>query len=81
MRSGTGRFREIEPRVSNVSDRTLDFHYWQNAMLAPGSGNRPTGDTHFILPSPEMTVHSTQEIPTCPSRVGALVWPIMGAGM
>ncbi|MBP7961949.1 MAG: DUF5107 domain-containing protein [Caldilineaceae bacterium] len=76
LRSGAGSF-EIEPRVSNVSDRTLDFHYWQNAMLAPGSGNRPTGDTHFILPSPEMTVHSTQD-PRMPQPGQGFSWPNYG---
>ncbi len=73
LRAGAGSF-EIEPTVSNVSDRTLDFHYWQNAMLAPGSGNRPTGDTHFILPSPEMTVHSTQD-PRMPQPGQGFSWP------
>ena len=74
LRAGAGSF-EIQPTISNVGDRGLDFQYWHNAMLAPGSGNRPTGATHFVFPSQNMTVHSTQD-PRMPQPGQSFSWPI-----
>ena len=44
-------------------------------MLAPGTGNKPSADLHFVLPAAAMTVHSTAD-PAMPQAEGLVSWPI-----
>lgn len=70
-----GAYFEIEPSVRNLDDRALAFDYWHTAMLAPGTGNKPSAEMHFVLPAAEMTVHSTAD-PTLPQAEGLVSWPV-----
>ncbi|RME54240.1 MAG: DUF5107 domain-containing protein, partial [Caldilineae bacterium] len=72
--AGAGSFI-VEPTITNVSDRPLDFAYWHTAMLAPGPGNKPSGATQFILPGSQMTVHSTGD-PRLPGPGEPFSWPV-----
>jgi uncharacterized protein YraI len=74
LRSGASGF-EVEPTVTNLSDRTLSFAFWQTAILAPGPGNKPSGQTQFILPGNQMTVHSTEDA-RLPGPNQPFGWPI-----
>jgi hypothetical protein len=65
---------EIAPRVTNLSEQTVVFDYWQTAMLAPGAGNRPSADLHFVLPGTHMAVHSTGNR-TLPGPQQRFTWP------
>jgi len=74
LRAGAAGF-DVEPTLSNVSDRDLDFAFWSTAMLAPGAGNKPSGSTHFLLPGKQMTVHSTGDA-RLPAPGQPFTWPI-----
>jgi hypothetical protein len=74
LRAGAAVF-EVEPTISNVSDHSLDFSFWSTAMLAPGTGNKPGGSTHFLLPGQQMTVHSTGDA-RLPAPGQPFGWPI-----
>lgn len=74
LRAGAAEF-DVEPTISNVSDRPLDFAFWGTAMLAPGTGNKPSGSTHFLLPGQQMTVHSTGD-GRLPAPGQPFNWPI-----
>ncbi len=74
LRSGAASF-EVEPAVSNLSNKTLTFAYWQTALLAPGPANKPSGATQFLLPGSQMTVHSTED-QRLPAPGQAFNWPI-----
>lgn len=66
---------EIAPTLTNLADQELTFSYWHAAMLAPGSGKRPTEQLRFILPNETMTVHSTGD-PAMPPPAQPFSWPI-----
>jgi hypothetical protein len=74
LRSGAASF-EIEPTLSNLSNQPLDFAFWETALLAPGPGNTPGGETQFILPGNQMTVHSTED-QRLPGADQPFNWPI-----
>lgn len=74
LRAGAAAF-DVEPTISNVSNRALDFAFWSTAMLAPGAGNRPSASTHFLLPGQQMTVHSTDD-PRLPAPGQPFGWPL-----
>lgn len=74
LHAGSASF-EIEPQISNRAKRRLQFDYWQSAMLAPGPDNRPSADLHFVLPTTEMTVHSTGD-ETLPLAGQTMRWPL-----
>jgi hypothetical protein len=74
LRAGEASF-EVAPAIVNRSGRTLAFDYWHTAMLAPGTGNRPSEQLHFILPNSMMTVHSTGD-PAMPEPAGQFTWPV-----
>ena len=58
LRAGAAAF-EIAPTITNTSNRTLAFSYWEDAMLAPGSGKQLSAQLHVVLPTTRMTIHST----------------------
>lgn len=74
LRSGAAGF-EIEPTITNLAERALDFSFWHDAMLAPGTGKRPSASLQFILPNTRMTVHSTNDS-AMPSPGRTFSWPI-----
>lgn len=65
---------EIEPAIRNLAARTLSFDYWHTAMLAPGAGNRPSDELHFVVPGEVMTVHSTGDT-ALPGPQRRFTWP------
>ncbi|MCC6168937.1 MAG: DUF5107 domain-containing protein [Caldilineaceae bacterium] len=67
-------YLEIEPAVRNLAAHTLFFNYWQTAMLAPGAGNRPSAELHFVIPGEIMTVHSTGDT-ALPGPQRRFTWP------
>jgi len=74
LRAGAAEF-DVEPTISNTSDRSLDFAFWGTALLAPGAGNKPSASTHFLLPGQQMTVHSTGDA-HLPAPGQPFAWPI-----
>ena len=74
LRAGAAEF-DVEPTISNGSDHPLDFAFWGTAMLAPGTGNKPSASTHFLLPGQQMTVHSTGDS-RVPGSGLPFNWPI-----
>ncbi len=73
LRAGAADF-EIEPTVSNVSQHALDFSYWQDALLAPGSGKQVNAQLHMVLPADKMIIHSTFD-QTLPQPGQWFTWP------
>jgi hypothetical protein len=65
----------IRPRITNVWGSDFRFQWWTNAMLAPGSANKPGPDLRFVFPGNEMTVHSTGDA-TFPGAGQSLSWPV-----
>ncbi|MEZ4862434.1 MAG: DUF5107 domain-containing protein [Caldilineaceae bacterium] len=74
LRAGAASF-EIEPTITNLGDDALDFSFWHDAMLAPGTGLHPSADLHFVLPSGMMTLHSTADV-AMPAPGATFTWPI-----
>lgn len=64
----------LRTRLTNPTDQGVDFTYWLNAMVAPGGQNRPSPALHFILPTNEVTIHSTGD-PDLPTAGEAMPWP------
>ncbi len=67
----------IEPTLTNLADRSLAFSFWHDAMLAPGSGKRPSDQLHFVLPGDRMTLHSTNDA-ALPKPGQPFPWPTYG---
>jgi len=74
LRAGVAMF-EVQPTLTNISPKALDFSFWQAAMLAPGSGQRPSNELHFVLPADKMTVHSTANA-ILPQPGQTFAWPL-----
>ncbi len=74
LRAGAASF-DIEPTVTNLAAQPLAFSFWHDAMLAPGSGKRPSEQLHFVLPSATMTLHSTGDS-TMPAPATTFTWPV-----
>lgn len=66
---------EVQPTLTNLSAHPLTFSFWQDAMLAPGSGQHPSAQFHFVLPSQQMQVHSTNDA-QMPAPQQTFAWPI-----
>jgi len=64
----------IQPRVTNSTGGPQKMQFWVNAMLAL-NGNRVTDSTRFILPSEQVTVHSTGD-GGLPGPGSKLSWPV-----
>ena len=77
LRPGEASFF-IEPQLTNRSTRTLAYSFWLDAMLAPGSGGRPSAQLQFVLPTARVRLHSTAE-PGLPSPGETFPWPRVGA--
>lgn len=73
----------VSPRLENPTAQTLDFKYWTNAMLAPGSANTVSADLRLVFAAPEMSVHSTGDTrrfpcaaPTPTGPTCTFSWPV-----
>ena len=64
----------IAPTIRNVADHTLQFHFWQTAMLAPGPDNLLSEDLRFVVPSSLMSIHSTGDT-MLPGASLLVTWP------
>lgn len=64
----------IQPRVTNSTGSPQKIQFWLNAMLAL-NGNRATDSTRFLLPSSQVTLHSTGQ-DGMPEPGGKLDWPV-----
>jgi hypothetical protein len=73
LAAGEARFT-IEPTLTNRSRRALDYSFWIDAMLAPGSGGQPSGGLRFILPADRVKLHSTADA-TLPGPAQTFPWP------
>jgi hypothetical protein len=66
----------VNHHLENGRDVPLDFSYWTNAMLAPGAPNAPTEQLRFIIPAPQVQVHSRDPNDSfLPPAGGVLAWP------
>lgn len=65
----------VSPLIENPTGQPISYQFWLNAMLALGGGNRVTEATEFILPTGQVTVHSTGDR-TLPQPGQAMSWPI-----
>lgn len=73
LRAGEASFT-IEPAITNQSGLTLDYSFWIDAILAPGSGNQPSGALHFVLPTDQVQLHSTGDA-ALPAPGEEFSWP------
>jgi hypothetical protein len=64
----------IEPKLTNVGNRPLDFSFWIDALLAPGSGRQPSEQLRFVLPTHRVTLHSTNDA-LLPAPQQSFPWP------
>jgi len=67
----------IAPTLTNLDDQPLAFSFWHDAMLAPGSGTRPSAELRFVLPSDAVTLHSTNDA-ALPQPGQRFPWPTYG---
>lgn len=65
----------VTPTLVNVSEKSLPFSFWIDAMLAPGSGSHPSAQLHFVLPTKRVAIHSTADA-TLPLPQQTIPWPI-----
>lgn len=75
--AGEARFT-IEPTLTNRSRQTLDFSFWIDAILAPGSGGQPSGQLRFVLPADRVQLHSTADA-TLPAPAQTFPWPYVNS--
>jgi hypothetical protein len=64
----------ITPSITNLSDQSVRFAFWHSAALAPGKNNTPSAETRFIIPTVDVTVHSTDD-GALPGFSHTLRWP------
>ena len=74
LRDGEARF-QVTPTLENPTDHPVDFKFWLNAMLAPGPANAPTEDLRILMPTDQVTVHSTGD-PRLPGPWTGISWPV-----
>jgi hypothetical protein len=75
LAAGEARFT-VEPTLANRSHQTLNFSFWVNAALAPGSGGQPSAGLRFILPAHRVKLHSTADT-TLPAPAQSFAWPVV----
>lgn len=49
----------VTPHIENPTYVPITYKFWLNAQIAPGAGNKPSGNTQWIFNADEMAVHST----------------------
>ncbi len=66
----------VQPWARNDTVETHEYELWANAMVALNN-NTVTGETQFIIPTGQATVHSTGD-GGLPGSGGAFGWPTHG---
>ena len=64
----------VRPHITNPIGASFRYKWWHNAMVAPGGSNTVGPNLHFIVPTKEMTVHSTDDS-SLPAAGQELPWP------
>jgi len=49
----------VSPHLENPTDHNLEYKFWLNAMLTPGSGNALSSGLQFVFSADEVSIHST----------------------
>jgi uncharacterized repeat protein (TIGR01451 family) len=65
----------ITPRLENPTAAPVTLRFWDNAMLAPGASNTVGPDLHFVVPIPQVTVHSRGD-GYLPAPGEPMNWPV-----
>jgi hypothetical protein len=79
----------VQPAIENPTAQPIDYKFWLNAMLAPGGtpfpdpgdrdgirdGRKPGGDLRIVLPTTQVTVHSSGD-PRLPGDYQPANWPV-----
>ncbi len=73
---GSHAYITLQPWAKNLSDRSQPYQLWLNGMVTLG-GNRVSGETQLIIPSSQVTIHSTQD-GGVPGPGGVMSWPVYG---
>lgn len=68
-------FFQVSPTIENPTNQPIDYKFWLNAMLAPGPANRISPRLRIVMPTSEVTVHSTGDR-RLPGAWAAAGWPI-----
>jgi hypothetical protein len=71
---GEARFR-VTPTLENPTGQPIDYKFWLNAMLAPGGANAPGAELRILMPTDQVTVHSTGD-PRLPGAWVGISWPV-----
>jgi|GEM_PF-1094539 len=66
---------QVAPTLENPTNQPIDYKFWLNAMLAPGSANQVSPYLRIIMPTNEVTVHSTGDR-RLPGAWSAAGWPV-----
>jgi uncharacterized repeat protein (TIGR01451 family) len=67
-------YLNVTPRIENPAGQGFWYKYWTNVQVAPGPNNTLSADFHFILPTDQVTVHSTGDS-RVPGPGEAMSWP------
>lgn len=67
-------FFQVVPTLENPTDQPIDYKFWLNAMLAPGSANSVSPRLRIVMPTDEVTVHSSGDH-RLPGAWAAAGWP------
>lgn len=68
-------FFQVAPTLENPTATPIDYKFWLNAMLAPGAANGVSPNLRIIMPTNEVTVHSTGDR-RLPGPWTAAGWPV-----
>jgi hypothetical protein len=68
----------ISARIENRTNTQQKGQLWTNAMVAPGGTNRVSPNLRWIIPTDQVTVHSTHD-PGLPPEHGIISWPEYGS--
>lgn len=66
----------IQPWIRNNTAEAHEYQFWLNAMLTLG-GNSVSGQTQFVIPADQVTVHSTGD-GGLPGPGEGMNWPVHG---
>ena len=66
---------QITPTLENPTAQPIDYKFWLNSMVAPGPANQVSANLRFIMPTNQVTVHSTNDS-RLPGVGEAAGWPV-----
>lgn len=66
---------QVTPVIENPTAFPIDFQFWLNGMLAPGPTNSPSANLHIIMPTDQVTLHSSGDS-RLPGEWAAVDWPV-----